>query len=56
METITLEQLIEEGKDIRKTISYIKAPSGVIRMYAAYSLADNSKMNVRKLPINRFYV
>ena len=26
METITLEQLVEEGKDIRKTISYIKAP------------------------------
>lgn len=46
METITLEQLIEEGKDIRKTISYIKAPSGVIRMYAAYSLAD--KMGMKK--------
>ena len=28
METITLEQLIEEGKDIRKTISYINTPSG----------------------------
>lgn len=25
MEAITLEQLIEEGKDIRKTISYIKS-------------------------------
>ena len=54
METITLEQLIEEGKDIRKTISYIKAPSGVIRMYAAYSLADNSKYEIWKNKSIRF--
>ena len=54
METITLEQLIEEGKDIRKTISYIKAPSGVIRMYAVYSLADNSKYEIWKNKSIRF--
>lgn len=54
METITLEQLIEEGKDIRKTISYINAPSGVFRTYAAYSLADNSKYEIWKNKSIRF--
>lgn len=54
MGTITLEQLIEEGKDIRKTISYVKAPSGVIRMYADYSLADNSKYEIWKNKSIRF--
>ena len=54
METITLEQLIEEGKYIRKTISYINPPSGIIRMYAAYSLADNSKYEIWKNKSIRF--
>lgn len=54
MESITLEQLIEEGKDIRKTISYINPPSGIIRMYAAYSLADNSKYEIWKNKSIRF--
>ncbi len=42
MKTITLEQLIEEGKNIRKTITYIDAPSGVTRIRSAHCLADNS--------------
>lgn len=54
MEAITLEQLIEEGKDIRKNISYINVPSGAIRMYAAYSLADNSKYEIWKNKAIRF--
>ena len=54
MESITLEQLIEEGKDIRKTISYINTPSGVFRTYAAYSLADNSKYEIWKNKSIRF--
>ena len=54
METIILEQLIEEGKDIRKTISYINTPSGVFRTYAAYSLADNSKYEIWKNKSIRF--
>lgn len=54
MEEITLEQLIEEGKDIKKTISYVNAPSGVIRLYAVYRLADNSKYEIWKNKSIRF--
>lgn len=54
MEARTLEQLIEEGKDIRKTISYINTPLGDIRRYAAYSLADNSKYEIWKNKVIRF--
>ena len=54
MKTTTLEQLIEEGKEIRKGITFINTPSGVIRMYAAYSLADNSKYEIWKNKSIRF--
>ncbi len=54
MRAITLEQLIEEGKDIRKAISYVNAPSGVIRMSAVYRLADNSKYEIWKNKSIRF--
>ena len=54
MQTTTLEQLIEEGKEIRKGITFINAPSGVIRMYAPYRLADNSKYEIWKNKSIRF--
>lgn len=44
MKTITLEQLIEEGSEIKKQISYINVPAGVIRTYKAYQLSDNQNM------------
>ena len=37
-----LESLIQEGNEIVKTVSYIKAPSGIIRMYDAYKVEDES--------------
>lgn len=58
MTTITLEQLIEEGNEIKKQISYINPPSEVIRLYSAYRLNDNSKyeiwrnMSIRYLSVN----
>lgn len=58
MATITLEQLIEEGTEIRKHISYLESPSGVIRFYDEYRLDDNSKyetwrnMSLRYLSVN----
>lgn len=58
MKTITLEQLIEEGSEIKKQISYINVPAGVIRTYKAYQLSDNQKyetwknMTIRFLSVN----
>ena len=58
MKTITLEQLIEEGSEIKKQISYINVPAGVIRTYRAYQLSDNQKyetwknMTIRFLSVN----
>ena len=46
MKTITLEQLIEEGSEIKKQISYINVPAGVIRTYRAYQLSDNQKYEI----------
>ena len=54
METITLEQLIEEGRDIRSKITYINPPSGVIRLYSSYRLADNSIYEIWKNKAIRF--
>lgn len=54
MEAITLEQLIEEGKDIRGKITYINPPSGVIRLYSSYRLADNSSYEIWKNKAIRF--
>ncbi len=47
MKTITLEQLIEEGSEIKKQISYINVPAGVIRTYRAYQLSDNQKYDYK---------
>lgn len=58
MKTITLEQLIEEGSEIKKQISYINVPAGVIRTYRAYQLSYNQKyetwknMTIRFLSVN----
>lgn len=49
MKTITLEQLIEEGSEIKKQISYINVPAGVIRTYRAYQLSDNQKYEHGKI-------
>ena len=54
METITLEQLIEEGREIRSKITYINPPSGVIRLYSSYRLADNSIYEIWKNKAIRF--
>ena len=54
MEAITLEQLIEEGKNIRTKITYIDPPSGVIRLCSSYKLADNSKYEIWKNKAIRF--
>lgn len=54
METITIEQLIEEGRDIRSKITYINPPSGVIRLHSFYRLADNSIYEIWKNKAIRF--
>lgn len=54
METITLEQLIEEGKDIKSKITYRNPPSGVIRLSSSYRLADNSIYEIWKNKAIRF--
>lgn len=43
-----LESLIQEGNEIVKTVSYIKAPSGIIRMYDAYKVEDESQYQTWK--------
>ncbi|WP_321479706.1 peptide chain release factor 1 [uncultured Bacteroides sp.] len=54
MEHITIEQLIEEGKVIKKGISYINPPSGVIRTYSAYRISGVNKYEVWKNKTIRF--
>lgn len=54
MEAITLNQLIEEGTDIKNKITYINPPSGVIRLYSTYRLADNSIYEIWKSKAIRF--
>lgn len=43
-----LETLIQEGNEIAKTISYVKAPSGIIRMYDVYKVEDESRYQTWK--------
>ena len=43
-----LESLIQEGNEIVKTVSYVKAPSGIIRMYDAYKVEDESQYQTWK--------
>lgn len=54
MEAITLNQLIEEGTDIKNKITYINPPSSVIRLYSTYRLADNSIYEIWKSKAIRF--
>ena len=43
-----LDALIQEGNEIIKTISYVKAPSGIIRMYDVYKVEDESRYQTWK--------
>lgn len=43
-----LESLIQEGNEIVKTVSYVKAPSGIIRMYDVYKVEDESRYQTWK--------
>lgn len=43
-----LESLIKEGNEIVKTVSYVKAPSGIIRMYDVYKVEDESRYQTWK--------
>lgn len=54
MDSTILEKLIEEGKEIRKNITYINPPAGVIRLYNSYRLADNSTYEIWKNKSIRF--
>lgn len=54
MDAITLNQLIEEGTDIKNKITYINPPSSVIRLYSTYRLADNSIYEIWKSKAIRF--
>lgn len=40
--TITIESLIEQGKEILHGIQYVPSHPGVIRLYSVHSLADES--------------
>ena len=54
MTTITLEELIDEGKEIRKGISFVPAPDGVWRTYSVYHLKSTSEYEVWKNKTLRF--
>lgn len=54
MTTITLEELIEEGKEIRKGISYITPPPNVTRFFSAYKLKNTSEYETWKNKTIRF--
>lgn len=54
MDLTILEQLIKEGKEIRKNITYINPPKGVIRLYKSYRLADISIYEIWKNKSIRF--
>lgn len=43
-----LESLIKEGNEIVKTVSYVNAPSGVIRMYDVYKVENESQYQIWK--------
>lgn len=43
-----LESLIKEGNEIVKTVSYVNAPSGVIRMYDVYKVENESQYQTWK--------
>lgn len=43
-----LESLIQEGNEIVKSVSYVNAPSGVIRMYDVYKVENESQYQTWK--------
>ena len=49
-----LESLIQEGNEIVKTISYVKAPSGIIRMFDVYKVEDETRYQTWKSKSIRF--
>ncbi|WP_321978119.1 hypothetical protein [Prevotella sp.] len=49
-----LESLIQEGNEIVKTISYVKAPSGIIRMFDVYNVEDETRYQTWKSKSIRF--
>ena len=49
-----LESLIQEGNEIFKTISYVKAPSGIIRMFDVYKVEDEIRYQTWKSKSIRF--
>ena len=49
-----LESLIQEGNEIVKTISYVKAPSGIIRMFDVYNVEDETLYQTWKSKSIRF--
>ena len=49
-----LESLIQEGNEIFKTISYVKAPSGIIRMFDVYKVEDETRYQTWKSKSIRF--
>lgn len=54
MATITLKELIEEGKEIRNGISYITTPPNVTRFYNAYKLKNTTQYETWKNKTIRF--
>lgn len=51
---ISIESLIEEGNEMLQGIKYVPAPSGVIRMFSVYNLADDSKYERWKNVVLRY--
>lgn len=51
---ITLNDLIIEGQNIRKDISYVDPPSHIMRMYDVYRFSDNQKYEIWKNKCLRF--
>ena len=49
-----LKSLIQEGNEIFKTISYVKAPSGIIRMFDVYKVEDETRYQTWKSKSIRF--
>ncbi len=54
MTTITLEELIDEGKEIGRGISFVPAPDGVWRTFDVYELKSTSVYEVWKNKTLRF--
>lgn len=51
---VSIKSLIEEGNEMLQGIKYVPAPSGVIRMFSVYTLADDSKYERWKNVVIRY--